>query len=269
MKTLIHTTPNATVTISKGLTVKTEQADSNGDVTFSVTVGTWNVKCEANGGEITGQIVVTDTFELDLPVGQKLVNMALNTKIKLGTYSNAPITWYLINRNLSGFPDGAQSIVTEYAVGGTVNANPNYDISATKTVATTAYNSLTEREKSFVLVTPKNIYNGTSVTAYNEHFYVPTSVEMGLASSGYKGTTGANLGFNTQASRILKTSSGSAVTQWMSEAFDHGLINVIWSDGQSNRREPNNSFNVRLFANLSPGTLLSPNPDSEGYYTIL
>lgn len=263
---LINTDQGATVTISKDGTSR-QLVATNGTALFEgVEYGTWNVSAVLEGATTSDTIEVINKFGLTLSVGKKLSSMPLKTtKLKIGG-----IKWILFARDHAGYPDGAQTLVSEYSVGSTTTfgSNTNYQGSNLQSRMQQIYTSFSEKEKEYCLETTRKYKNGSGqYPTFNEYVFPLTSPEVGGSANAQMGT---NLGFTGNADRIVYTAAGGlTIVWWLADASTSKYTWVVKKDGTlSNFNEPNYSYAVRPACNLSANTILTTEPDEEGYYTI-
>ena len=260
---LINTDQGATVTISKDGTSR-QLVATNGTALFEdVEYGTWNVSAALDGATTTDTIEVINEFGLTLSIGQKLSSMPLKTtKLKIGG-----IKWILFTRDHAGYPSGAQTLISEYALerirfGSTVN----YGDSNVKSACETKYQAFGEHEKKYVLETIRKIFNDSAqYLEVTEHMFILNSTEVGCTSDS---KMGSNIGFTGNADRICRTEGGATQTWWLADAYSASRVSYVASAGSLAYEYPSFMSYVRPAMNLSSNTIITTEPDSEGYYTI-
>lgn len=261
---LINTDQGATVTISKDGTSR-QLVATNGTALFEgVEYGTWNVSSSLQGATTTDTIEVVNEFGLTLPVGQRLSSMPLKTtKLKIGG-----IKWILFARDHEGYPSGAQTLISEFTIDPNTSfgSSVNYQGSNLQTRMGQVYNLFNEREKSFVLQTTRKYKNGNGdYPSFNEYVFPLTSVEVGGNTDEQMGS---NLGFSSSTDRICTDTSGAAQFWWLADASDLSVWRVRADGGVGSTSGPSNSLAVRPACNLSANTIITTEPDDEGYYFI-
>lgn len=262
---LINTDQGATVTISKDGTSR-QLVATNGTALFEyVEYGTWSVSSSLEGATTSDTIEVVNEFDLSLPVGQRLSSMPLKTtKLKIGG-----IKWILFARDHAGYPSGAQTLISEFVVGANTafGSTVNYDVSTLQSRMQQIYTSFNEREKEYCLQTTRKYKNGSSqYPTFNEYVFPLTSVEVGQGSDAQMGS---NIGFTGNADRVCTIENGAAQYWWLADAYSSGRVWYVSSDGAvSNSYLPGRTYGVRPACNLSANTIITSEPDAEGYYTI-
>ena len=187
------------------------------------------------------------------------------TKLKIGG-----IKWILFARDHAGYPSGAQTLISEFTVDPNTafGSTPDYQGSNLQTRMGQVYNLFNEREKSFVLQTTRKYKNeNDQYPTFNEYVFPLTSPEVGGTADAQMGT---KLGF-TKADRICHTEGGSAQQWWLANAFSALRVWYVGTDGSvsyDNGGYPPNSLGVRPACNLSANTIITTEPDEEGYYFI-
>ena len=260
---LIKTETGATVTLSKGDIVLTKIAE-NGEALFeSVEYGTWTAVATLDDNTATQQIEVPQTIEQEVTLGLMLSSLPLKTtKLKIGG-----IKWVLFARDHEGYPDGAQTLINEYADNpGTFGTGTDYDQSNLKTKMAEIYDGFTANEKSKVLVTSRKYLNSTSTyTDFEEQVFPLSVTELGGTANEYT----YNLGFNSNEDRKLVTEEGGARNYWAADAFSSSAVWSVTTAGAISAVAPTNAnYVARYGCNLSANTVLNEYPDEEGYYTI-
>ena len=260
---LINTDQGATVTISKDGTSR-QLVATNGTALFEdVEYGTWNVSSSLEGATTTDTIEVVNEFGLTLPIGKKLSSMPLKTtKLKIGG-----IKWILFARDHDGYPDGAQTLVSEYSTKlSAFGASTNYGVSTVKDICEGYYKSLLENEKKYVLETHRKVNTGTYVD-FNEYIYIPTSVEVGVRNDLEMGT---NIGFTSNSERIryVVGVTSTSYRWWLADVYENASYTINTNGVGTFNTPQTNTIGVCPFMNLSPNTIITAEPDDEGYYTI-
>ena len=261
---LINTDQGATVTISKDGTSR-QLVATNGTALFEdVEYGTWNVSSSLQGATTTDTIEVVNEFGLTLPIGKKLSSMPLKTtKLKIGG-----IKWILFARDHEGYPDGAQTLISEYTVGATTIFGPytNYLSSELKTRMGNIYETFNEIEKSYVLQTTRKYKNGSAqYPSISEYVFPLNSTEIGYTSDSQMGS---NLGFTSNTDRICTDDGAAARTWWLADAASSTSVYLVTKTGSTTGGSISSPYSVRPACNISGDALITTEPDSEGYYTI-
>lgn len=261
---LIKTETGATVTLSKGDIVLTKIAE-NGEALFeSVDYGTWTAKATLGDKSTSIQVVVNETIEEEINMGLMLSSLPLKTtKLKIGG-----IKWILFTRDHAGYPSGSQTLISEYTVGANTSfgSNSNYLNSKLQSRMQSIYESFGEHEKAYVLETTRKYKDtGGAYPTFNEYVFPLTSVEVGGNTDAQMGS---NIGFTGNADRICTIENGAAQSWWLANA-SLNFICYVNSDGSANSSSlPSGVRGVRPAMNLSANTIITTEPDAEGYYFI-
>ena len=267
-KITITTDVGASVTIEKDDTSPiTKTASNEGKATFEdVDLGTWDVTVALDGATTTGTVTVTDEFVLNLPVGVKLGDLPLKSKIKIGGKK-----WILFAKNHAGYPDNSVTLISESILENRVfdSGNDNrYQPSDIRTyLTTTFFNTFSEKEKGATLTTnfKTKRYNG-GYDEFNDKVFLLSATEVGLESDANEGS---NLGFNSNSDRIANL-NGSPSYWWLRTPYASGAERVrsVYSGGTLYWSYAQFSRGLRPACNLSASAIFDFNPDSEGYYVI-
>lgn len=260
----ITTSPNATVTLSKGTTTLSTTADSDGVALFeSVEYGSWTATATLGDKSNSIQVEVNETIEEKINIGLRLSSLPLKTtKLKIGG-----IKWILFTRDHEGYPSGAQTLVSEFILQNSkFGSTLNYIDSTVKSLCEQKYQAFSETEKQYVLETTRNIKNKSGeYPEFTEHMFILNSAEAGCKSDSQMG---ANLGFSNNADRICTIEKGAAQNWWLADASSSSFVCAINTGGGLIDSGPSGVYGVRPAMNLSSNTLLNEYPDEEGYYTI-
>lgn len=249
LKVLVDT--GSLVTITCGDIVKTG-ASVNGVASFSVTAGTWQVKAELNGQESTTEVNVVDEYEVTMSFGKPISSLPLKSKIKVGT-----LKFILQAIHPTDYPN-CYTLIAETSLGQTVYSSGGlntYNGSNLQQFNEGLYNTLDENVKQCIV--PSTCFAEQGNTE-NQHIFAPSSKQLGLFGSD----GGHDLGFNSSADR----STGSQYwTTWFNGGF---MMYVIGTAGSPIGKDSRETADSRALTNLSENTIVSGEPDNEGYYVV-
>ena len=106
--------------------------------------------------------------------------MPIGSKIRLGSGNTQ---FEILEKNHSGYPDNSVTLWAHHILQNTAfGSNIDYRQSTLKSLCTNLYNTFSEREKEFVLLTdlPTNVTNTGSVVTIQDYVFVLSEDELGL-----------------------------------------------------------------------------------------
>ena len=209
----------------------------------------------------------------------------VGTKIKTSDGTK----WEILEFDHEGYPDNTVTLWSEFALYETtfMNTDANavdYTTSILRNDCTNLYNTLSSYEKSCIPLTTLEVFKGVDNThseaiIFDDYVFILSGTELGfeLFSEG-DGTQFSE--FNSSSKRIkYNTSNIACVYYTRSKMYDVAhpqTFAYIQADGNVARGNINPSMSVTPDSiyfvpafNLSKQTILSDEPDSEGYYSIV
>lgn len=283
---LVTTNVGASVSVScEGQDTQTLTATDGTALFEDLAFGTWTVSVSLGGATTTETVEIYENIPCNLPVSVRLKDMPIGSKIRLGS-GNTPFE--IVAKNHSGYPDNSVTLWTPYSLQVTqfnttsnTAASIDYRNSIPKTLCSNLYNTFSEREKEFVLLTdlPTKVSKDGNVVTLQDYLFLFSGTEFG-GTSDYGADTGCtSFNFtNEQKNARCKDVNGSWVggpstygRTWLRSAYTSSsyFVVVYWdSDDYFYFDDADSSFGFAPACNLSGETIISSNPDESGYYYV-
>lgn len=201
----------------------------------------------------------------------------VGTKIKTSDGTK----WEILEFDHEGYPSNTVTLWSEIILqNSTFSANDSIDYreSNIKTLCNTLYNSFSQIEKNCIPLTnlPTSISNTGEVVNIPDYVFVLSEDELGLAQNttvtdGVKFSK-FTLTSGSDPNRVKQNASGTNSTYWTRSAYVNSAssrVMRVTTDGGWSNPLPSTSYGFLPAFNLSKQTILSDEPDSEGYYSIV
>lgn len=245
---LVTTDAGASVSVAcEGQDTQTLTATDGAALFEDLAFGTWTVTVSLGGATTTETVEIYENIPCNLPVGVRLKDMPIGSKIRLGS-GNTPFE--ILELNHSGYPDNSVTLWTEILQRTSFGSSIDYRNSTLKSLCTNLYNTFSEREKEFVLLTdlPTAVTNTKTVVNIQDYVFALSAKELG-ANGSYCADDGVKfnkftLGTNSSTTRVRNEASGSLYYYWTRSAFGNSSYSNVWgvgSDGNMGNNLPSNS----------------------------
>ena len=272
---LVTTNVGASVSVScEGQDTQTLTATDGTALFEDLAFGTWTVSVSFGSATTTETVEIYKNIPCNLPVDIRLKDMPIGSKIRLGS-GNTPFE--ILELNHSGYPDNSVTLWTEILQRTSFGSSLDYRNSTLKSLCTNLYNTFSEREKEFVLLTdlPTAVTNTKTVVNIQDYVFALSAKELG-ANGSYCADDGVKfnkftLGTNSSTTRVRNEASGSPYYYWTRSANGSSSYSNVWgvrSDGSMGGKVPSGSNGFVAALNLSGDTIISSNPDESGYYYV-
>ena len=272
MKLLIHALPNKKVTLSGNKYNRTLMTNENGKVIFkNLKSGTYTVKSIGMDGVSQQQTEITliDEIKCLMPIGQ-IKELPLKSKLK---FSNG-LKMILMNKNVTGHKKNSAVLLSEFIVEDLKvvtheNREENtYKSNLFQSVLKKYFNTLTHSEQSAIILYDVS-YPRAENNKITQNIYLLSIGDAGLPLAG--SSSGTNIGFTDNASRIKKYENGLAGKWFTSYVYNDGSTVNYWVVKEDGSCITNGNDDIT--AGIVPACDISQDAyvalDSDGYYRIL
>lgn len=272
---LVTTNVGASVSVScEGQDTQTLTATDGTALFEDLAFGTWTVTVSFGSATTTETVEIYKNIPCNLLVDVRLKDMPIGSKIKLGSGNTQ---FEILEKNHSGYPDNSVTLWTEILQRTSFGSSIDYRNSTLKSLCTNLYNTFSEKEKEFVLLTdlPTAVTNTKTVVNIQDYVFALSAKELG-ANGSYCADDGVKfnrftLGVKESTTRVRNEASGSPYYYWTRSAYGdspHSYVWFVWIGGTMANFLPSNSIGFVAALNLSGDTIISSNPDESGYYYV-
>ena len=199
----------------------------------------------------------------------------VGTKIKTSDGTK----WEILEFDHEGYPSNTVTLWSEIILQNTeFGSDVDYRNSTIKSLCTTLYNNFSQTEKNCIPLTnlPTNISNVGEVVNIPDYVFVLSEDELGLAQNttvtdGVKFSK-FTLTSGSDPNRVKQNASGTNSTYWTRSVYvnsSSSRVMRVTTDGGWSNPSPSTSYGFLPAFNLSKQTILSDEPDSDGYYNIV
>ena len=180
---LVTTNVGASVSVScEGQDTQTLTATDGTALFEDLAFGTWTVSVSFGSATTTETVEIYENIPCNLLVDVRLKDMPIGSKIRLGSGNTQ---FEILEKNHSGYPDNSVTLWTEILQRTSFGSSIDYRNSTLKSLCTNLYNTFSEREKEFVLLTdlPTAVTNTKTVVNIQDYVFALSAKELGANGS--------------------------------------------------------------------------------------